>query len=344
MSLHRILGDSSSNSSSSVCIPEPQSDFTAVAIAGTWTLHHIFTAISIIIAVITIIVSFGTGFLHCINFSNPAEQRQIVRIVNVPAIFAICAALSISVNHYQDSFYFTPLGDFYECFGLVAIWYYMLAVLSRHGSLEIPGGDRAAFSKRWFLVLQIIPERIITTIASWIIAGTFCRTDKKFTTAFTVINVINGISTAVCAISILRVYKQTKAQLTGNKFVSKLVVLKTAVILQFIQRIVFSILIKTNALKATSTMSAADAKIGIPNILISGEMFIYCFLFIGPYSWTPYTRKNAPSGVPYKKMSFARAVLTAWNLSDIVLGIFDVFKGRVGKGENQQQVRFPYSK
>jgi hypothetical protein len=67
-------------------------------------------------------------------------------VINVPAIFAICAALSIGLNQYQDSYYFTPLGDFYESFALVAIWYYMLAVLSRHGSYEIPGGDEAWFS------------------------------------------------------------------------------------------------------------------------------------------------------------------------------------------------------
>ena len=49
---------------------------TAQPITGTWTLHHLMIVVSAILAAVTTLLSFGLGFLHLINYTNPAEQRQ----------------------------------------------------------------------------------------------------------------------------------------------------------------------------------------------------------------------------------------------------------------------------
>src|ERR1700748_3722826 len=112
----------------------------------------------------------------------------------MPAIYVIFACLSVAF--YDESRYLTPVGDFYECFALVAIFYYMNLVvmpsaprrsMSFYGGdfsalqQAVPGGDLPKYSvstdrsyqeirqltlsqKTWVAVFQILPGRILLTI------------------------------------------------------------------------------------------------------------------------------------------------------------------------------------
>lgn len=62
--------------------------------------------------------------------------HRLVRAVNVPAIYAIFSLLSI--GFYNASDYLVPVADLYECFGLVAIFYFMINVVA-------PNEDRDSF-------------------------------------------------------------------------------------------------------------------------------------------------------------------------------------------------------
>jgi hypothetical protein len=88
-----------------------------------------------------------------------------VRAINVPAIFAIFAFFS--VWFYDEASYLVPCGDLYECFALVALFYYIISVvapdagsrnaffdqleLHEHGE-TVPGG-----SLKWFQVGVVQP-------------------------------------------------------------------------------------------------------------------------------------------------------------------------------------------
>jgi Organic solute transporter Ostalpha len=199
------------------------------------------------------------------------------------------------------------------------------------------------------MVFQILPVRVVTTLVIWIITATFCHTEKRFTRAITIINVINGISAALCILSIIQVYKRLRTHLAGHQIVFKLGVLKTIVGLEFIQRAVFSGLNTNNDLKGTTHVSSMDWQYGIPNFITVCEMFIFALLFIAPYSWTPYTRKPAGQA---QKLPFFLALLQVWNVIDIFAGVLEIFKlgsrardVRAGSysaaGPGMQQVQMP---
>jgi Organic solute transporter Ostalpha len=66
----------------------------------------------------------------------------------MPAIYVIFAFLSIV--SYSASRYLTPVGDFYECFALVALFYYMNLVVmpsAPRRSMSFYGGDYSALQQ-----------------------------------------------------------------------------------------------------------------------------------------------------------------------------------------------------
>jgi hypothetical protein len=178
-------------------------------------------------------------------------------------------------------------------------------------------------------VFQIIPVRIITTFAIWIISGVYTPqdcTDNRYRTGNTIISVISALSAALCILAIIRVYSKLKHQLAGRYVIVKLAVLKLIIGITIIQRLVFSILQRTNTLKGATYVSLMDWEVGIPNFMVSCEMAIITLLFVFPYSWTPYNEKNIGSHYRSNKWNFLAAFIHVWNLTDIIVGCFDVFR------------------
>jgi hypothetical protein len=180
-------------------------------------------------------------------------------------------------------------------------------------------------------VFQVIPVRIITTIATWIISGVWCHTSKRFRTFTTIITVVNTISIVLCVMSILKVYGKLKLLLAGKHMMFKLVTLKLIVGIIVLQRLVFSILQRTSVFKATDHMTIDDWEIGLLNFLINIEMAIFSFAFIPAYTWTPYTERSIGSTYRSSKWSYVQALLNCLNLFDIIAGCFEILKSRGGR-------------
>jgi hypothetical protein len=157
-------------STSAVCDPLPESDYQAGPIAGSWTFHKVITVTSAALTILTILICLLLSLLHVRYYTNPPEQRQLIRIIIVPAVFAIFSFFGLWF--YNASNYLIPVADFYECFALVAIFYYIISVVTpnedddqrlaffsqlenraKDGSV-IPGG-----SLQWFSVSTLHPEQ-----------------------------------------------------------------------------------------------------------------------------------------------------------------------------------------
>jgi hypothetical protein len=158
---------STSSSSSSACTPEPSSYYQAEPITGTWTFHKIIIVTSAALAVLTAIICFGLAAMHLFHYTNRQEQRNLIRAIMVPAIFAIFSFFA--VWFYDDAAYLAPCADLYECFALVAFFYYMVQVvapddekrLSFFSQLEVRGKDGQAVaggSLGWFYVSHSIQQ------------------------------------------------------------------------------------------------------------------------------------------------------------------------------------------
>jgi hypothetical protein len=152
-------------------------------------------------------------------------------------------------------------------------------------------------------------------------------TSTKLRTATTIINVLNGIQTAVCVMAILRFYKLVKPQLQGHKIVLKLIAFKLPIAIQILQRAIFSGLNNHNDLHVTSHISQADWWYGFPCFLTVCEMFIFIWFFIPAFTWRPFTRQYL--GDSYQsKGSFFGGIIDVLNVSDIISGALFTLKLR----------------
>lgn len=67
-------------------------------------------------------------------------------------------------------------------------------------------------------------------------------------------------------------------------------------------------------------VSQADWYYGVPGFMTVSEMFLFVWLFIPAFTWTPFTSRNV--GTVYNsKASFGRGVFEVLNVSDIIGGI-----------------------
>ncbi len=152
------------SSTSAVCEPLPEAYYYAEPIAGSWTFHKIITVTGGALTILITLICLFLCVLHLRYYTNPPEQRQLIRIIIVPAAFAVFSFLGLWF--YDASNYLIPIADFYECFALVAIFYYIITVVTpiedsnqrleffyklenkaKDGSV-IPGGSLQWFSVR----------------------------------------------------------------------------------------------------------------------------------------------------------------------------------------------------
>jgi len=333
------------------------STYEAKNVVGSHGLHNLFTIIGAALAICTVLVSLFLSIMHLANYSQPRLQRQLVRAILMPGVYATFAFFA--VWFYDAAKWLTPIADLYEVFALVAIFYYINYAIMPQGqrsmsvfgsdwntlSQYIPGGDLVKYSKTWIGVVQILPGRIILTIIQFIVNGIWCTGSKHLKTATTVINVLNGIQTAICVISILRFYKQAKPQLAGHKIVFKLVVFKVPIALQLVQRAVFSGLNNHDDLHPTATISQADWFYGVPGFMTLCEMFLVVCFFVPAFSWRGFTAGRRAAQAPAEeRRGFVLGVVDVLNVSDIISGVLFALRlraavkgGADSRGPGQEQ-------
>lgn len=90
--------------------------------------HGIAAAFS----VIAVIVSIHLIWMHLVYYSRPLLQRQIVRIIMIVPVYAICSAFSLTFEHY--AVYINTIRDVYEAYCIHCFLVLML---------DFPGGEPA---------------------------------------------------------------------------------------------------------------------------------------------------------------------------------------------------------
>jgi hypothetical protein len=106
-------------SSSSNCPPRPDSG-PGQPIAGSLTFKHLISIICWVCFGVSTLLWLSLVIPHLRRYAAPNEQRQIIRIVLTPLVFAIFAVISTHAYHAAD--YLEPLSNLYEAFALASLF------------------------------------------------------------------------------------------------------------------------------------------------------------------------------------------------------------------------------
>ncbi|KAJ5726796.1 hypothetical protein N7493_005823 [Penicillium malachiteum] len=146
------------------------------------------------------------------------------------------------------------------------------------------------FRKQWIAIFQYPVVAFGVAIATDITqaAGIYCLDSNKPYFAHLWLTIISTASIGFAVMAALNFYRTLKTYLSGHQPLAKLLAFKLIVGLSFLESIIFTILRTTNTLKSSSTLSYADANIGIPSLVICLQMVFFALFFPYAYRVSPY--------------------------------------------------------
>ncbi|KAK4051854.1 hypothetical protein OIV83_002559 [Microbotryomycetes sp. JL201] len=309
---------------------------------GNWEPHKIGWLVAGLTAAVTTFISLFTVFMHARNYYVPKEQRQMIRIVLMPLVYAIISFFGY--RFYREYTYFSLIEVIYEALVLASFLWLLLhyigdstkaqrQVLLEKEKRAIPFPFcciRFRASKPYFLhalrwsVLQYSLIRPLISIAGIITNafGLYCPTQYSIYFSAVYLDAIDFVSIRqvqklasmiVALYGLITFYALTKELLAGKRPLAKFLSIKAIVAVVFYQGFMFSVLADHGVLKATKYWTTENIANGLDCLCVCCEMVIFAIVFRFAFTWKPYAAQKPVSSA---HTSVWRSVLHALNFGD----------------------------
>lgn len=317
-------------------------------VLGPFTTQNVLFIFSIACAGITTVISLFLIMKHLHRYTEPRQQRQIIRIIFTPVVFSVLYALS--VLNYKVAIYLQPLTALYETFALAALWLLYTEYvapdehtrLSYFANLEnrkpkgsyfkpkgyevIPGGSQKWYQSKYCAVFVYVVIDIVTTFVEEItqVIGDYCETSFSPKYAHVWVFVIQNVSIGWAINAIIRYYIRMKKEpeFAAHKPGLKLLSFKLIVGINFFQDIIFDLLIATGAVKGSHKVTGYDWKYGIPAAVVAFEQIFFSIFFHYSFRSREY-HETMKEDLVTPRMGTLRAALHAYTPLDLIKGMFN---------------------
>jgi len=257
-----------------------------------------------------VIISAVTVLQHCRNYTKRAEQRQIIRILYMPPIYAIISFLSY---RFFRSYTYYSLGEtIYEAITISAFLLLLVefvastatghsaeGALSRKDKQPLPLPLcfwRYRPSKAYFMytlkwsVMQYVLVRPIVTIV-----GIICEANHVLCASgpFSIhyanayLEVIDFISISIALYGLILFYGLMKEELAGKRPLAKFLSIKLIVMFTFYQSFLFSAL-ENRVIHGSHFWTATNVADGLTALTTCIEMIFFSIFMMWSFSWTTY--------------------------------------------------------
>ncbi|GAA5835989.1 hypothetical protein JCM9279_002158 [Rhodotorula babjevae] len=303
---------------------------------GRWDAHEIGWIIAGVTTIVSTFITLATVYLHARNYYKPKEQRQILRILLMPAVYAIVSFFSY--RYFRAFTYYSVSVVAYESLVLAAFLMLLLQyigesneeqrrVLKDKEKRKIPFPFcciRFRPSKPYFIhglkwsVLQYSLLRPLISIIEIICQAydVLCPTQYSVYFAEAYLDAVDFVSISVALYGLIVFYALVKERLAGRKPLAKFLSIKIVVMLLFYQSFVFSVLQSHGVIKATEFWTATNVADGLSALCVCCEMVIMSGVFAWAFSHKEYSHLR-PEGAGHTSVFWA--ILDSLNYSDFLL-------------------------
>ncbi|KAJ3718494.1 organic solute transporter Ostalpha-domain-containing protein [Lentinula raphanica] len=303
-----------------------------------WDAHRIGWAIAGACAAATVIISFFSVLQHCRSYTNPAEQRQILRILYMPPVYGVISFLSY--RFFRSYTYYELVEVVYEAFTLSAFLMLLIEFVAATGSGHKAESSIARKDKRklpfpfchWryrptkpyfmytlkWAVLQYVIFRPAISIAAIICQAynVLCESegfDARYANVY--LEAVDFVSISVALYGLFLFYGLTKEELAGRRPLAKFLAIKLIVMFTWYQSFVFDAL-EGRVIHATEYWTETNIADGLNALAICIEMiFFACFMW---WAYTPAAYRIEGA----KPTSIWRPLWDSINFSDFALEIW----------------------
>ncbi|KAI6141602.1 DUF300-domain-containing protein [Pisolithus tinctorius] len=281
-----------------------------------WDAHRIGWAVAGGCAAVTLIISCVSILQHCRNYNKPNEQRQVLRVLYMPLVYAIISFFSY--RYFRSYTYYSLVESAYEAvtlsaFLLLLIEYVADTASGRDALKAMERKDKRPLpfpfccwrfrpTKPYFMytvkwsVLQYVIIRPACSIAG-IICEAFnvlCESaGYSIYYANVYLEVIDFISISVALYGLILFYALTKDELAGRRPLSKFLAIKLIVMFTFYQSFVISWL-EGSVIKATEYWTETNIADGLNALAICIEMVFFSAFMMWAYTANEYKIEGAP--------------------------------------------------
>ncbi|KAJ2857150.1 hypothetical protein J3B02_001191 [Coemansia erecta] len=341
--------------------------------------HKVGWIIAGVFALVATIISTVHICNHLRHYTEPRQQRHIVRIILIIPIYSIISFLSY--RFYREAPYYTAVRDCYEAFSIAAFYMLLLqyigdstaeqkqAMLSKRGLKWTfpfncfkmnPAGRRTFVLLKWGILQYVVisPTNTLVTIITHA-NGVFCPDSMRPKYAHFWVAVIDFVSITVAMYALVSLYRVIKEDVKEQKPFLKFVAIKAIVFVTFWEGFVISWLGSNNihVIKGTKYWSKDNVVEGLTALIICIEMVLFAALFIKAFPYQHYKRPEGTYRTPMR-----RAFIDSLNFTDFFLEIWfhlrwlvapitrrypvepDVEKGRFGKMDINGAARYGIDK
>ncbi|GBE85962.1 predicted protein [Sparassis crispa] len=306
-----------------------------------WDTHRIGWLVAGVCAAITVILTIINVARHCRNYTNRGEQRQILRILYMPPVYAIISFLSY--RFFRSYTYYDLVETAYEsvtlsAFLLLLIEFVAATSVGHNVNNAILRKDKQSLplpfcfwryrpTKPYFMytlkwsVLQYVIMRPLLSVIGIICqaAGVLCESGGwSFTTANAYITVIDAISITITLYGLILFYALTREELKGRRPLAKFLAIKLIVMFTFYQGLVFDAL-EGRVIHATKYWTETNIADGLNALATCVEMVFFSTFMMWAYSVKDYR-------VEGERTSIWRPLWDSINYSDFAHEIAGSFR------------------
>ncbi|KAK4561800.1 hypothetical protein LTR86_004479 [Recurvomyces mirabilis] len=328
-------------STSNITCAAPQPGLVGEPITGSLTFHHIMILISAACMGVTILSTIYASWTHLHRYTIPQEQRQILRIINLPAAYSIFNFLALLF--YNDYYYIAPIAGVYEAFTVAALFLLMLEFVCPDGTDRekffdaLPavdkkgnptgGGSLPWFKRTWAQVFQYPLSKLVFVVIQIVTQYYHVYCENSFSPKYahlwlTIADFLFVGGALGAAIKFVQRMGKAKAFNINQKVRAKVYSYIGILVFQMLQDIVFGLL-NGKLFNPSKKVTYNDINFGIPAFLTCLETAIFSFIFMWAYSSKEYSegrRMDRFGQAPATRTKTFKAIFDALNLSDIVAG------------------------
>ncbi|KAJ3749905.1 organic solute transporter Ostalpha-domain-containing protein [Lentinula detonsa] len=305
-----------------------------------WDAHRIGWAIAGACAAAACSFHFCFILQHCRSYTNPAEQRQILRILYMPPIYGVISFLSY--RFFRSYTYY----ELVEAFTLSAFLMLLIEFVASSGSGHKAESSIARKDKRklpfpfchWryrptkpyfmytlkWAVLQYVIFRPAISIAAIICQAynVLCESegfDAQYANVY--LEAVDFVSISVALYGLFLFYGLTKEELVGRRPLAKFLAIKLIVMFTWYQSFVFDAL-EGRVIHATQYWTETNIADGLNALAICIEASCTQMIFFACFMWWAYT----PAAYRIEGAKPTSIWRPLWDSCDFVLEIWSSFR------------------
>ncbi|TWU77307.1 hypothetical protein ED733_004767 [Metarhizium rileyi] len=290
-------------------------------LVGRLNFHDLARVIAASCTLIATVLSLYLVWMHALHYTQPREQRYIIRILFMVPVYAISSFLQL--QWYWHAIYFQVISDCYEALAIASFFallcHYVAPDLhsqkdffrelrpikqwvmpinwfakccgGQRGIWRIPNSGLTWFNIIWIGVYHYCFIRVAMTISAVVLQyfHRYCESSNSPVFGHIWIIVLNAIAVTIAMYCLIQFYVQLKERLTEHKLFVKIVAIKLVVFLSFWQASAISVGTSTlNIVHPNEIVAYPDLKVGIPALLLCVEMALFALLHLWAFPYAPY--------------------------------------------------------